>query len=283
MVVSKNLSSPRRRTSLLAPRAAIANLLRIVARLRGPRGCPWDRKQTHKSIKQDLIEECYEAVDAIEAGDASALREELGDLLLQIVFHAQLAHEKRKFSFNDVAATITDKLIRRHPHVFGRKKLRTADQVLAQWHELKRGERREHRSATDGVPKHLPALMKAESVQKKVARVGFDWPRRDGVVQKIEEELAELKRALRTGRKAEIDDELGDLLFAVVNLARWQKRSPEDLLNYAIKKFIGRFRRLESEVARRGRRLEDCSLTELDAIWENHKRHRHSGSSARRP
>ena len=254
----------------------LASLIRIVARLRGPRGCPWDRKQTHQCIKQDLVEECYEVIDAIEEGDASALREELGDLLLQIVFHSQLACEKQKFNFDDVAATIVDKLIRRHPHVFGHKKLRTADQVLAQWHDLKRGERQERRSVTDGVPKHLPALMKADAVQKKVARVGFDWPRRDGVVQKIQEELAELKLALRAGRQAEIDDELGDLLFAVINLARWQKRSPEDLLNRAIQKFIGRFRRLESEVARRGSCIEDCSLAELDAIWEKHKHHARS-------
>ncbi len=243
-----------------------------MVRLRSPRGCPWDRKQTHRSIKLDLIEECYEVVDAIESGDHTALREELGDLLLQIVFHAQLASEQSRFDFDDVAAAIADKLVRRHPHVFGAKKIRTAEQVLVQWETLKRGEHGDRRSATDGIPKHLPALMKAHSVQKKAARVGFDWPTQRGVIRKIEEELKEVKQALRRGHRREIAEELGDLLFAVVNLTRWQKHSAEDLMNRAVQKFIRRFRSIEREVVWRGRRLEDCSLAELDALWEAQKK-----------
>jgi len=247
-------------------------LLRIMARLRSPRGCPWDREQTHASIKQNLIEEAYEVVDAIESRDDAALCEELGDVLLQVVFHAQMAGEKRRFDFDDVAASISDKLVRRHPHVFGKGRLRTADQVLAQWHAIKEHERNGRKSVLDGVPKHLPALMKAQEVQKKAARVGFDWKRSGDVLAKVEEELGELKRALRRGRGRAVREELGDLLFAVVNLARFRKLDAEDALNQAVKKFRRRFAQIEREVNRRGKKLEDCSLEELDAIWDRAKR-----------
>lgn len=253
----------------------IDRLLQIMARLRSPRGCPWDREQTHSSIKQNLVEECYEAVDAIESRDNEALCEELGDLLLQVVFHAQMASEKRRFNFNDVAASIADKLVRRHPHVFGRKKLDTADQVLTQWHEIKKAERgkqkAERKSVLDGVPRHLPALMKAQEAQKKAARVGFDWKKIDDVMAKVDEELAELKRAMRRKKRNEIEDELGDLLFAVVNLARYQKLDAEDAVNRATRKFRQRFAQIEREISRRGKKLEDCSLEELDAIWNQAK------------
>lgn len=246
-----------------------------MARLRSPRGCPWDREQTHASIKQNLVEECYEAVDAIDARDDEALCEELGDLLLQVVFHAQMASEKRRFNFNDVAASIAGKLVRRHPHVFGRNKLDTADQVLTQWHAIKKNEKgkrkAERKSVLDGVPNHLPALMKAHEVQKKAARVGFDWRKVGDVLAKVEEELGELRHAMRRKKRAEIEDELGDLLFAVVNLARYQKFDAEDALNQTTKKFRRRFEHIEREVARRGKKLEDCSLEELDAIWNQAK------------
>lgn len=254
---------------------SIERLLRLMTRLRSPRGCPWDRQQTHASLKQNLIEECYEAVDAIESGDAAALCEELGDLLLQIVFHAQMAREARQFDFERVARTIADKLVRRHPHVFGSGRLRHAGEVLAQWHEIKRNEKRGRgkgqESVLEGVPKHLPALMKAQEVQKKAAGVGFDWARVEEVLGKVEEELQETRRALRSGSRRRLREEVGDLLFAVVNLARFQKLDAEDCLNGTVKKFRRRFEQIEREMRRRGRRLEDCSLAELDAVWERSK------------
>ncbi|MCX6907471.1 MAG: nucleoside triphosphate pyrophosphohydrolase, partial [Verrucomicrobia bacterium] len=194
------------------PTSQITRLLGIMARLRAPGGCPWDRQQTHASIKHNLIEEAYEVVDAIEARDDADLLEELGDLLLQVVFHAQMAKEKRRFGFEDVARAIADKLVSRHPHVFGNRKLRTAGQVLDQWHKLKHAEKKHKRpSVTDGVPRHLPALMRAQDVQKKVARVGFDWSRADGVLDKIEEEIGELRREIRRGDRRKTAEELGDL------------------------------------------------------------------------
>jgi tetrapyrrole methylase family protein/MazG family protein len=254
-----------------SPVKPIDRLLRIMARLRSRRGCPWDREQTHASIKQNLIEECYEAVEAIEARDDGALCEELGDLLLQIVFHAQMAREAGEFDFDDVAHSIADKLVRRHPHVFGRNRLKTAEQVLTQWHAIKKTEKNGRRSVLDGVPKHLPALMKAHEIQKKAARVGFDWKKSTDVLAKVEEELSELKRAMKRKRRREIEEEFGDLLFAVVNLARFQKYDAEEALNQTVKKFRRRFEQIEQEIARRGKKLEDCSLEELDAIWNRVK------------
>jgi tetrapyrrole methylase family protein/MazG family protein len=260
----------------------LQRLLDIMARLRGRNGCPWDRQQTHRSLRRYLVEECYEVIDAIESGDDEQLKEELGDLLLQVVFHAQLAREQRRFDFDAVAGVIADKLVARHPHVFGDKKLNTAEQVLAQWDVLKKAEKKNGRmgewekaktaqSVTDGIPKHLPALMKAEEVQKKAAKVGFDWEKAEDVLAKIEEEVREVKKELRAAkskRKTKLDEELGDLLFAVVNLARFRKLHAEQLLNDSVKKFTKRFRALEAELRRRGKRPEDCALSELDAIWD---------------
>jgi tetrapyrrole methylase family protein/MazG family protein len=258
----------------------LQRLLDIMARLRGRHGCPWDRQQTHRTLRRYLVEECYEVIDAIESGDDEQLKEELGDLLLQVVFHAQLAREKKRFDFDDVAAVIADKLVSRHPHVFGDKKLRTSEQVLTQWDALKRAEKGRARplgapSVIDGIPKHLPALMKAEEVQKKVAKVGFDWKRAEDVLAKIEEEVREVKKELRDAKskkKNKLDEELGDLLFAVVNLARFRKLHAEELLNESVKKFTKRFRAIETELRRRGRRPEDCAVAELDAIWDAVKR-----------
>lgn len=256
---------------MAAKEKPIDRLRRIMSRLRSPKGCPWDREQTHQSIKQNLIEECYEVVDAIESGDADALCDELGDLLLQVVFHAQMAREEDHFDFDDVANSIAEKLVRRHPHVFGKNKLKTANQVLTQWHHIKKSEVHRRKSILDGAPKHLPALMKAQEVQKKAARVGFDWSNVDDVRLKVEEERAELATAMRSGRRRQIEEELGDLLFAVVNLARVQKIDAEDALNRTVKKFRRRFQQIEREIARRGKKLEDCSLAELDAIWDKVK------------
>lgn len=249
----------------------IARLLRIMARLRGPGGCPWDREQTHQSIRHNLIEECYEALDALDDGKMDEFKDELGDLLLQVVFHAQMAEDGGRFDFDDVAKSISDKLVRRHPHVFGRGKLKTSGEVLQQWELNKRAETNSN-SILNELPRHLPALLKADKVQRKVARVGFDWKNVNDVVAKIREELRELQSALAAGNRKQFEEELGDLLFAAVNLARFKDLQAEDLLNRTITKFTKRFQQVERAVHASGKRLEDCSLKELDALWESTKR-----------
>src|SRR5271170_4219879 len=210
----------------------IARLVEIMARLRGPGGCPWDREQTHQSIRHNLIEECYEAIDALDGGKMDAFKDELGDLLLQVVFHAQMASEDGKFDFDAVAKSINEKLVRRHPHIFGNVKARNSAEVLQQWEAIKKSEK----SATsivhmEDLPKHLPALLKADKVQRKVARVGFDWKHVNDVVAKVEEEVRELKGALASKKRKHVEEEVGDLLFAVVNLARFEDLQAEELLN----------------------------------------------------
>lgn len=249
----------------------LARLLRIVATLRSPQGCPWDREQTHQSIAHNLVEEAHEALAALEAGNMTAFRDELGDLLLQVVFHAQMASERGTFDFDGVARAVADKLIHRHPHVFGNARARTSAEVLHQWEQIKKAERKAD-SILDELPRSLPALMKADKVQRKVARVGFDWQRAEDVLAKIEEELGELRQALRSKRRSRMEDELGDLLFATVNLARFQGMQAESVLNRAVEKFIRRFRAVERAVHRSGRQLKDCSLAELDQLWDASKR-----------
>lgn len=251
----------------------MTRLLRIMARLRAPGGCPWDRKQTHHSLRRYAIEEAYELLDAIESRDEVGMVEELGDVLLQVVFHAQMAKERGRFDFEDVARALADKLVARHPHVFGRKKLRTPAEVLAMWHKLKHAEKGHQRpSVTDGVPRHLPALMRAQSVQKKVARVGFDWSRPEEVLEKIEEELGELRRELRRRDRRRMAEELGDLLFALVNFARFKGFDAEDLLNQCTKKFVARFRQAEATLAKRGKKPHESTLEEMEAAWQKAKR-----------
>lgn len=253
-----------------APTTNLSRLLKIMARLRGPTGCPWDREQTHRSIRHNLIEECYEVLDALDSGKAADFREELGDLLMQVVFHAQMASEAGKFDFDDVAKTIADKLVHRHPHVFGNRRLKNSAQVLRQWEAIKKQEKNSL-SIVAEIPKSLPALLKADKLQRQVARVGFDWKHVNDVVAKVEEELRELKAALASGNRRHFAEELGDLLFAAVNLARYEGLQAEDLLNRAIGKFVRRFQHIERAVHRQGRQLEDCTLEELDALWESAK------------
>ena len=248
-----------------------ARLLRLMARLRAPGGCPWDREQTHRSIRHNLIEETYEALDALDDGDMVGFQDELGDLLLQVVFHSQIASEAGKFDFDAVAKMIADKLVRRHPHVFGRKKADTSREVLKQWEAIKKQEKKSH-SIFAEIPRSLPALLKADKIQRKAARVGFDWKRVSDVLAKVEEELRELKAAHASGNRRHLAEELGDLLFAAVNLARYEKLDPEDLLNRATRKFVKRFQQIERVVHKRGQRIEDCSLAELDGLWESVKR-----------
>jgi MazG family protein len=251
----------------------VARLRDIVARLRGPDGCPWDREQTHASLRSSVIEEAYELVEAIDAGDDGHFKEELGDLLLQVVMHAQMAGEEGRFDLEGIAEEVGEKLVRRHPHVFGEKRLGDSEAVLKQWDEIKRAERESrgapaNASALDGVSAALPALMRAEKVQKRAARVGFDWEEARDVLEKIREEAAEVEERLVAGDRAGLDEELGDLLFTVVNLTRKAKCEAEMLLSRATNKFVRRFHGLEAEAARRGKGLAEMSAAEMDAIWE---------------
>ncbi|MBI4734992.1 MAG: nucleoside triphosphate pyrophosphohydrolase [candidate division NC10 bacterium] len=233
-------------------------------------GCPWDREQTSESIKPYLVEETYEVLEAIDEQDPAKLREELGDLMLQVVFHAQMAEETGDFTIADVLTAINDKLVRRHPHVFGDEKAETAQEVLFNWEQIKQSERRKAKgqaSLLDGVPRELPALLRAHRLQEKASRVGFDWKEAQEVFRKVEEELVELRDAMQ-GRAAEkMEAELGDLLFALVNLSRFLAVNPEEALRKTIARFIGRFRYIEEELARRGRSLREATLEEMDALW----------------
>lgn len=250
--------------------AAIDDLLRVMERLRAPDGCPWDREQTHETLKTQLLEECYEVLEAIEDRDTKGLQEELGDVLLQVVFHAQLAKERGSFDFDKVAQGIADKLIRRHPHVFGDQKLETSEQVLETWQQLKQKEKPERTSVLDGVPKTLPALMHAQEIQKKAARVGFDWKESREVMEKVREEVHELEEVLDDQEKFE--DEVGDLLFVAVNLARHGKIDAEEACRKATQKFIERFKTVEKLRENNGKPWEAFTPTELEALWQEAKR-----------
>lgn len=250
-------------------------LLEIMRRLRGEGGCPWDREQTLQTLKPFLIEEAYEVLEAIDEGNFDHLREELGDVLLQIVFQSQICAEQGRFTFDDVAATIADKLIRRHPHVFGDVRVAGAEDVLRNWAAIKREEKGaaegQPPSAVDGVPRHLPALLKADRVQARAARVGFDWNETHEVVAKLDEEIAELKQALAAGNRDRMREELGDVLFTLVNLSRFLETDAEAALHATTEKFIRRFKAVERKARERGIRLGECGLPTLDALWDEAK------------
>ncbi|MEP7071965.1 MAG: nucleoside triphosphate pyrophosphohydrolase, partial [Verrucomicrobiota bacterium] len=245
----------------------LLRLCRIVARLRAPDGCPWDREQTNRSLVPPLLEEAYEVAGAIRAADDANLREELGDLLLLIVMHAQIASEEGRFDLAHVADEVAEKLIRRHPHVFAESKVRDTEGVIKQWEAIKRTEKTGDTHYLSSVPPALPALMRAQKVQKKVARVHFDWSELREVIAKVDEELGETKEALTSQDEGAIADEIGDLMFAVVNLARKCQLDAESLLQAATDKFIGRFNQLEDRLRDRGGELGKATLPELDAIW----------------
>ena len=256
------------------PLSAIDRLIDIMATLRSEQGCPWDREQTLETLKPYLIEEAYEVLDAIDREDVDDHREELGDLLLQVVFQSQLRREAGEFVFDDVADAISDKLIRRHPHVFGDVDVADADEVIRNWDAIKKEEKAEagkKKSALEGVPRSLPALMRAHEVQKRAARTGFDWDDPCQVLDKLDEEVAELKQALNAQQDAEISDELGDLLFTVVNLARKLGRRSEDLLQQANQKFSNRFQEVELLAAERNVDMHSAGLDALDALWDEVK------------
>ncbi len=249
------------------------DLLDIIAKLRAPGGCDWDREQTHSSIKTGLIEETYEVLEAIDKKNDTMLTEELGDVLLQVVFHSQIASEENRFNILDVTDGICRKMIYRHPHVFGDVKVSGSEEVLANWEKLKKAEKNVNCQADSlkNVPANLPALMRAEKVQKRAAQVGFDWDDISDVFAKAKEELDELKDAVREGDKDHIIEETGDLLFAAVNISRFVKTNPELALTSATEKFIDRFALMESVVLESGHKLEDLSLSEMDAIWNSIK------------
>ncbi len=260
---------PKTAADALDPRwTPLEQLLRIMARLRAPDGCPWDREQSHATLRQSVIEEAYEVAAAINSGDDANLREELGDLLLQVVFHAQMASERGDWNFDTVASGIVEKLVRRHPHVFGSENASDSAAVLTRWEEIKRAEKgtTAAASALDGVSDGLPSLMRAEKVQKKAAKVGFDWSELPPVVAKVREEIAEVEGAL--GDADKVEEEVGDLLFAVVNLARKLKVDGEVALQRATDKFATRFRHVESIARERGLALEKMTLAEMDEIWD---------------
>src|SRR6266496_6322469 len=251
--------------------SAFNKLCEIVARLRAPGGCPWDPEQTHESLLPALIEEAYEVAGAVRSRDIANFREELGDLLLLIVMHSEIAREAGRFDIDNVVKDVTEKLIRRHPHVFGRSDARDSQAVLKQWESIKRGEKT-GKHYLDGLPSALPALARAQKAQSKVARVNFDWSELDEVIAKVEEELGEIRSAIASQDRRAIEDEIGDLLFAVVNLARKCKLDAESTLQSATDKFVARFNRLEDELQAQGKRLGNVNLAELDAIWNEIKK-----------
>ena len=249
----------------------VRDLEEIVRILRAPGGCPWDAEQTHESIRRNFLEEAYEAVEAIDEKNPDHLKEELGDVLLQVLFHARMEQEAGRFDLDGVADGICKKLIYRHPHVFGDVAVSGTGEVLSNWEALKRKEKGQatNTDALEAVARALPALWRAEKVQKKARKAGFDWPDVSGALDKLSEELEELKTAAAEGTN--VAEELGDLLFSAVNAARFLKVDPEDALNGATDKFIGRFRKVEAQAAAQGKAMEDMGLEELDALWERAK------------
>lgn len=278
------------------------DLVALQARLRAPNGCPWDREQTHETLRTYLIEEAYEVLEAIESGDAEKFASELGDLLLQVVFHAQIAAEEGRFEIGDVVESIHTKLVRRHPHVFGNAEARSSAEVLKNWEELKAEERREEKkgngsaqrelggSLLDGVPRTLPALLEAYQLTRRAARIGFDWDDIEGLLEKLREEVQELKQELASPERSRgargntktnrgrIEEEVGDLLFVAANVARFLEMDPEIALKKANRKFTRRFQQMEREKERGGRKLADASREEMEALWEQSKK-----TPARRP
>jgi MazG family protein len=250
---------------------AFDRLCEIVAQLRAPNGCPWDREQTSESLLPALIEEAYEVAGAVRAKDDANLREELGDLLLLVVMNSEIAREAGRFNVGDVINEVNEKLVRRHPHVFGESDARDSGAVLKQWEQIKREEKKDDSHYLASLPAALPALMRAQKAQSKAARVNFDWDELRDVIAKVEEELDEAKTATAKHDEPAIEEEIGDLLFAVVNFARRSKLDAESTLQKATDKFVARFNRLEDELRTQGKKLGDVDLAELDAIWDRIK------------
>jgi tetrapyrrole methylase family protein/MazG family protein len=283
----KRKTAPRKTTErdTLCAGAWFEKLVALQKRLRAPNGCPWDREQTHATLRTYLIEEAYEVLDALESGDDAKFAEEMGDLLLQIVFHSQIATEERRFTVADVIREVHEKMVRRHPHVFGTKRAKDATEVLRNWEQIKAEERRaqnknnrpaeqvkEPGSVMDGVPRTLPALLEGLQLTRKAARIGFDWEDTAGIFDKLREETAEMQRALEAKDRPKIEEELGDLLFAAMNLARFLQADPELALKHANAKFLRRFREMERLASDTGRRFQDVPRAEMEALWDSAKR-----------
>jgi MazG family protein len=272
----------------LSPGDWFEKLVAIQKRLRDPGGCPWDREQTHHTLRTYLIEEAYEVLDALESGDDEKFTEELGDLLLQVTFHSQIASEQGRFSVSDVIRAVHEKMIRRHPHVFGEERAKDSAEVLRNWQTIKAQERQgketsgsfspanpRPESALDGVPRAIPATLEGFQLTKKAARTGFDWDHADGVLDKLREEAGEVERALKSGNQPKVEEELGDLLFAAVNLARFLHVDPEIALKNANAKFVRRFHEMERLAAESGRGFEDVPRPEKEALWVSAKLSEH--------
>lgn len=248
---------------------AIGELVQTMKTLLSPEGCPWDREQTHDSLTRYLIEEAYEVIEAIDEGDMDKLREELGDLLLQVVFHAALADQVGNFDLDDVASTVNHKMISRHPHVFGKMEINTSEEVMQNWEGFKREEGK--KSILEGIPRMLPALLRAYKLQEKAQRVGFDWPQISGAVEKLQEEIDEYVVAAQTQDPDQIEDEMGDILFAVVNIARMSGVEPEQALQRSNAKFTRRFQHIEERLREQGELLEEAGLERMDRLWDEAK------------
>jgi len=245
----------------------------IMQKLRAPGGCPWDAEQTHSSLKRYLIEECYEVIEAIDTKDDDLLKEELGDLLLQPIFHASIAEERGAFSMNDVIQTLCDKLIRRHPHVFSNHIISSSDEQVENWEKIKKTEKGDKRRLTlSGIPPHLPAILKASKISEKASRVGFDWEDQHQVFSKIREEMVELEETLYHGDQKRIEEELGDLLFAVINLGRFLSIDPENALQKTISKFTSRFNHIEDSLLKRGTTPQNATIEEMEMLWQEAKK-----------
>jgi tetrapyrrole methylase family protein/MazG family protein len=243
--------------------------------LRSENGCPWDRVQTRESLKPYIIEEAYELIEAIEEDDPEKIKEELGDLLFQIVFQCRISQENGEFDMSDVIEKIGKKMIARHPHVFGDAECRTPEEVVEQWEVLKKQEGKLRDSILEGVPHAMSSLLRAHRLQKRAAQVGFDWEKIEDVLKKVDEEIQELKDALKSGTREQMEDELGDIFFMLVNLSRFIKVNPEDAHRKTISKFIYRFRYIEMKAAEQGRKLSDMSLAEMDSLWDEAKEKEH--------
>ena len=244
-------------------------LVEIIGRLRAPDGCPWDKEQTHQTLRGNLLSESYEVLEALDKGDAAELCEELGDLLLQIVLHAQIAKDEGEFQIGDVVRGIATKIIRRHPHIFGSRKVKDAEEVMHNWEALKKEEREEGKSMLAGVPKQMPALAYAYEISRRAVRVGFEWENLEGVIDKLAEEVKEIKDSANREEKAQ---EIGDLLFTMVNYARWEGVDPEAALREANQKFYRRFAKMEELARQRGQELPKLTLKEWDDLWEEAKK-----------
>ena len=290
----RNRSSAARASRKQSAGEWFERLVAVQARLRAPNGCPWDREQTHRTLRTYLLEEAYEVLDALESGEDHKFAEELGDLLLQVVFHAQIAREEARFTVTDVIREIHEKMVRRHPHVFGKKRARNAAEVLKNWEQIKAEERKSRQAALepaaqpapgsllDGIPHALPAVMEGFQLTRRAARIGFDWDSAKGVLDKLREESAELQHALQAGSPSKIEEEMGDLLFAAVNLARFLRVDPEIALKHANAKFSSRFREMERMARESGSELANVPRPRMEEFWERAKKNGQAVPAARR-